>query len=192
MQAYETPRVFPPPSRASNVPQMTTSADLLSDAFGRIRELVERAVAGFSVDDLSARVDQDANTIAWLVWHLSRVEDGTIAVSAGEDPLWTSGGWAEKFALPFDDRASGYGQSSQDVGAVRVSGDLLLGYYDAVNERTSRFVAQLDDDALDAVVDTRYTPPVTLAVRLVSILSDELQHAGQAAYVRGIIERRRS
>ncbi|MES2169355.1 MAG: DinB family protein, partial [Actinomycetota bacterium] len=104
---------------------------------------------------------------------------------------WTSAGWSAKFALPFDDKASGFGQSSQEVGAVRVSGDLLLGYYDSVHERTIDYLKGLGEADLDRIVDTRFTPAVTLGVRLVSILSDELQHAGQAAYVRGIIERRR-
>jgi hypothetical protein len=170
---------------------MATSADLLIDAFGRIRELVERVTSGFTIDQLAARVDDDANTIAWLVWHLTRVEDGSIAGAASDEQLWVSGGWSEKFALPFDDKASGYGQTSQDVGAVRVSGDLLLGYYDAVHQRTVDYLNGLADADLDRVVDTRFTPAVTLGVRLVSILSDELQHAGQAAYVRGIIERRK-
>ncbi len=161
------------------------------DAFGRIRELVERVTAGFTVEQLAARVDDDANTIAWLVWHLTRVEDGSIANAASDDQLWTSAGWSAKFALPFDDKASGFGQSSQEVGAVRVSGDLLLGYYDSVHERTIDYLKGLGEADLDRIVDTRFTPAVTLGVRLVSILSDELQHAGQAAYVRGIIERRR-
>jgi hypothetical protein len=37
------------------------------------------------------------------------------------------------------------------------------------------------------VVDEAYDPPVTLGVRLVSVLSDDLQHVGQAAYARGLI-----
>jgi hypothetical protein len=40
------------------------------------------------------------------------------------------------------------------------------------------------------VVDRRWTPPVTLGVRLVSVLCDDLQHAGQAAFVRGAVRRR--
>jgi uncharacterized damage-inducible protein DinB len=170
---------------------MTTSIELLTDGFGRVRELVERVVAGLDLDRLTTRIDDEANTIAWLVWHLSRVEDGSIAGAASDDELWTSDGWSARFALPFDDRASGYGQSSEDVAAVRVEADLLLDYYDAVHERTIAYLAGLDDTALDRVVDTRWNPPVTLAVRLVSILSDELQHAGQAAYARGVIERRK-
>ena len=39
----------------------------------------------------------------------------------------------------------------------------------------------------DRVVDRTWDPPVTLGVRLVSILDDDTQHAGQAAYVRGLL-----
>jgi hypothetical protein len=31
---------------------------------------------------------------------------------------------------------------------------------------------------------------VTLGVRLLSVIGDDLQHVGQAAYVRGVLERR--
>ena len=102
--------------------------------------------------------------------------------------MWTSGGWSERFALPFDTRATGYGHTSEDVDAVRVgSGELLIGYHDAVHEQTVRYVEGLRDPDLDAVVDESWDPPVTLGVRLVSVVSDDLQHVGQAAFVRGIV-----
>ncbi len=69
------------------------------------------------------------------------------------------------------------------------SGEQLLGYYDAVHDQTVRFVRGLTVGDLDRVVDERWDPPVTLGVRLVSVLADDLQHAGQAAFVRGVLER---
>lgn len=65
------------------------------------------------------------------------------------------------------------------------STQLLLDYHDAVAERTLRLVAELEADDLDRVVDEGWDPPVTLGARLVSVISDDLQHAGQAAYLRG-------
>ena len=70
------------------------------------------------------------------------------------------------------------------------SAELLTGYYDAVHERTIEYLGSLSDADLDRVVDTSYDPPVTLGVRLVSVLGDDLQHIGQAAFIRGITERR--
>ena len=168
-----------------------TSAELLADAFGRIQETVHEVVRGLTPEELAFRIDSEANSIAWLVWHLTRIQDDHVAGAALAEQVWTSGGWVERFALPFGRGAHGYGHSSADVAAVRVdSAELLTGYYDAVHEQTIRFVEGLTDADLPRIVDEGWDPPVTLGVRLVSVISDDLQHAGQAAFIRGIIERR--
>src|SRR6266566_8458773 len=131
-----------------------TSTDLLVDAFGRIREVVGDVVEGLTPEQLALRLDPRANSIAWLVWHLTRIQDDHIADAADVEQVWTSAGWVERFALPFDPRATGYAHSSADVAAVTVaSGDLLVGYYDAVHEQTVRFVERITDPDLDQVVD---------------------------------------
>jgi uncharacterized damage-inducible protein DinB len=167
-----------------------TSTELLADAFGRVRDTVHAAVAGLSAEQLAYGIDGSANSIAWLVWHLTRIQDDHIADVAQTEQVWVSGGWAGRFGLPFPLLAHGYGHTSADVAAVRVeSPDLLTGYYDAVHELTIGFVAGLTDAELPRIVDARWDPPVTLAVRLVSVISDDLQHAGQAAFIRGILLR---
>ena len=168
-----------------------TSAELLVDAFGRIRAAVHEAVRGLTPEQLAVRLDANANSIAWLLWHLARIQDDHIAAAADVEQVWTSAGWVERFALPFDPWATGYAHSSADVAAVTVeSGDLLVGYYDAVHEQTIRFVERITDADLDRIVDDSWDPPVTLGVRLVSVINDNTQHAGQAAYVHGILVRR--
>ncbi len=166
-----------------------TSAELLIDAFDRIRGVVHRAVEGLAADELAYRPDEGANSIAWLVWHLTRIQDDHVAGPAGTDQVWTSAGWAQRFGLPFEPRATGFGHRAADVAAVRVDGDLLTGYHDATHERTVAYVGTLTDDDLPRIVDRNWDPPVTLGVRLVSVVSDDLQHAGQAAYVRGLVEK---
>lgn len=160
------------------------SAELLADAFGRVREVVRGAVDGLSVDELAMRPDGHANSIAWLVWHLTRIQDDHVADVAGTSQAWHEG-WADRFALPFGPDATGYGHSAREVAAVRVDAALLTGYHDAVCERTLAYVDGLADADLDRIVDERWDPPVSLGVRLVSVIGDDLQHAGQAAYVRG-------
>lgn len=162
-------------------------ADVLADGFDRVHGLVHRVVDGLDDDQLAHRIDDDANSIAWLVWHLTRIQDDHVADAAGHEQVWTSGGWPARFGLPFDAAATGYGQSSADVAGVRVSAQLLAGYYDAVHERTLAYVGGLTADDLDRVVDENWDPPVTLGVRLVSVISDDLQHAGQASFVRGLL-----
>jgi hypothetical protein len=168
-----------------------TTADLLVDAFGRIRHVVRRVVEGLSPQQLSFRLDGEANTIAWLVWHLTRIQDDHISDAAGAEQVWTVSGWVDRFGLPFDKFATGYGHSSDEVAAVRVeSSELLTGYHDAVYEQTLEYVRSLTNADLARIIDESWDPPVSLGVRLVSVVSDDLQHAGQAAMVRGIIERR--
>lgn len=162
--------------------------ELLGEAFGRIRETVHCALEDASIELLTFRPDPQANTIAWLVWHLTRVQDDHIADLAGEEQVWTTGGWAGRFDLPFDPGATGYGQNAAHVADVHPDAGLLGGYYDAVHTRTLRYLQTLTEADFTRIVDTSWDPPVTLGVRLVSILSDDLQHAGQAAYVRGVAE----
>jgi Protein of unknown function (DUF664) len=164
-------------------------SDLLVDAFGRVRGSTHGAVEGTTPRVLTYRPDPDANSIAWLVWHLTRIQDDHVAAVAGTEQRWIADGWADRFGLPFPTSATGYGHSSDEVGAVKVEGPLLLGYFDAVDEQTVRYVRGLHPADLDRIVDERWDPPVSLGVRLVSVVNDNLEHAGQAAYVRGLAER---
>jgi hypothetical protein len=167
-----------------------TGSDVLTDAFDRISGLVHAAAEGLSADQLAYRADREANSIGWLVWHLTRVQDDHVSAVRGAEQAWIEGGWVERFGLPFDADATGYGHSSDEVSAVRVGSDeLLLGYFDAVQSQTVTYVRQLTAADLARIVDDRWDPPVTLSARLVSVISDDIQHAGQSAFIRGIIER---
>jgi hypothetical protein len=162
--------------------------ELLIDAFDRIHGIVHDVVEGASAELLGYRVDPEANTIAWLVWHLTRGEDAQIADVAGTEQLWLTE-WADRFQLPLPRESTGYGHSSSQVAAVTATPELLLGYYDAVHGATADYLGGLSGEDLDRVVDEAWDPPVTLGVRLVSIVGDDWQHAGQAAFVRGIARR---
>ncbi len=165
-----------------------TSAELLADAFGRVQETVHEVVRSLTSSQLAERLGPDANSIAWLVWHLTRVQDDHLAGAFGVPQVWTQ--YGKRFELPFEPSDIGYGHSSEQVAQVTVSSpDLLTGYHDAVHEQTIRLVSGVTDADLTRVVDEAWDPPVTLGVRLVSVISDCLQHAGQAAFIRGILLR---
>lgn len=159
--------------------------ELLLDGFGRIQEIVTDTLEGTEPEMLGRRLADGTNPIVWLIWHLSRGEDAQVAPAAGLEQVWTAQGFAARFDLPLPVQDTGYAHSADQVDAVQATRELLLEYYDAVHRQTVEFLTQLDDGDLDRVLDIRWHPPVTLGVRLVSILSDCLQHAGQAAYVKG-------
>jgi hypothetical protein len=161
---------------------------LLLEIYGRIPHLAESAVDGLTADELATAPAPGANTIGWLIWHLTRVEDHHVAELLGTDQIWTTGDWAARCGLDPDPDNTGYGHGPEQVLSVRPeSPDVLLGYLDAVHQRTCNMLQALSPDDLDRVVDRRWDPPVTMGVRLVSIADDGMQHAGQAAYVRGIL-----
>jgi hypothetical protein len=169
---------------------------LLTDALERVHDDLHVHIAGLDVAALSWRPDPEANSMGWLVWHLSRVADDHFSGIAteldlpGQTQRWLEDGWYERFSLPFDQLEHGYGQTSTDVAAVRVSADLLLGYYDDVHVHSLSVLSGLRSDSFDRIVDVRWTPHVTAAVRLVSIVNELAQHTGQVGYLRGMWERR--
>lgn len=165
-------------------------AALLDEIYGRIPPLARAAVDGLDTDALVSAPAPGANTIAWLVWHSARVQDHHVSELLDADQLWQSGGWAGRFGLDPDPQNTGYGHGADDVARVRPDGaDALVDYLEAVQARTVDWLRGLGADDLDRVVDTRWDPPVTLGVRLVSVADDSLQHVGQAAYVRGLLGR---
>jgi hypothetical protein len=164
-----------------------TPTDLLIDAFGRVVENAEAAVEGLTEEQLSARPGPDANPIAWLVWHAARTQDAQVADVAGLEQVWTTQQFADTFDLDLGRGDTGYGHSSADVAKVRASAELLTSYLKAVHDQTIQYLRELDAEELERVVDDRWDPPVTLGVRLVSVVDDDAQHIGQAAYVRGLL-----
>jgi hypothetical protein len=164
-----------------------TLGDLLTDAFGRVRGVVHDVCGGLTEDQLAFRPAGQANSGAWLVWHLTRIQDDHVAAVAGTEQAWTAQGWVDRFALPYPPGDTGYGHSSEQVAACRVPAELLTGYHDAVYRNSVSYVQGLTEPELDRIVDRAWSPPVTLGVRLVSVISDDLQHAGQAAYLHGLV-----
>jgi hypothetical protein len=163
--------------------------DLLRDSFERIRELVRSVTDGLARDVSTYRPDASANSVGWLVWHLTRVQDDHVADLAGAEQVWTAAGWHDRCGLPFDLDATGYAHSSEEVADVKVAADLLDGYHADVHRLCLAYVDTLTAAELERIVDDRWDPPVTASVRLVSVLGDCLQHVGQAAYLRPIAER---
>jgi hypothetical protein len=163
------------------------SAAVLADAFERIRSALGPILDGLSDKQLAERIGQTGNSIAWLSWHLTRVQDDHVADAFGVDQIWVRDGWHSRFDLPLDTSDTGYGHSPDQVASVVVAADLLVGYHEAVCAQTLRLVSAVEPSQLDVVVDDRWDPAVTLGVRLVSVIADDLQHIGQAAFARGLL-----
>ncbi|GFG63468.1 hypothetical protein MKUB_09580 [Mycobacterium kubicae] len=158
----------------------------MRDAFTRLIEHVDDIADGLTDDVATYRPTDDANSIAWLLWHSARVQDAQLADVAGVEQVYSRDGWVDRLGLELPPNDTGYGHGPQEVAKVRAPADLLAGYYHAVHQLTLEYVAGITAEELARIVDTNWDPPVTASARLVSIIDDCAQHLGQAAYLRGI------
>jgi len=164
---------------------------LITDIYVRISQELELALDGLSVDDLNQRPRPDCNSIGWLVWHLTRSHDRNISELATEEQLWIKDKWHAKFNRVPDPTDTGFGHSSEDIAVFRSpDSKTLLQYHLAVLELAKRYVSgTLSESELKREY---YSPTLrevaTVRARLVGVINDGLQHAGQVAYVRGLLK----
>lgn len=166
--------------------------DLIVDGLNRVEESMKMALDGLTEDQLAFRPVEHANSVAWLAWHLTRVQDDHVSELAGRPQAWIQDHWHERFNRPGDLDDTGFGHTPQQVASLRPEGPgVLLDYFGVVHLRSMEYVQGLTCADMDRVIDRRWDPPVTVGVRLVSVVNDCTQHVGQMSYIRGLIEGRR-
>jgi DinB family protein len=165
------------------------SAGLVLDALGRVRDMVRNALKDLSPDELLVPPKPH---IAWLVWHLARVQDTNFSGLMERPQLWTADGWHARFNMPPDpkDYGSGHRQTPAQVDAFTVNDkQLLLDYLDAVFARTKGYLSTVENADLNRVLnEPQYQPLPTLSIRLASVINCNTRHAGQIEYLRGLIK----
>ena len=169
-----------------------TAVDALLESFSRIPELLHNVVDDIDADLLTTQPQlpegHPGNSIGWIVWHIGRMEDAQVAAITDAPEVYADG-WAERLGTPYAADTHGYGMSAGDVARFTVSSpSALTDYYDAVHARTVEVLQSTPAGGLSRVVDERWDPPVTALVRLVSVVDDAAQHAGQAAYIKGLLQ----
>lgn len=164
--------------------------ELLIEGYNRIPYFLKHVLEGLPQAKLDWRPHTEANSMGWLVWHLNRQHDAQIANLMGEEQLWISLGFHSRFSRPADPQDIGFGQTTEQVAAFKSPEvSVLMDYTDAVVKRSIAYFKQLTEEDLDRELEEpQYTPLPTVGVRLISILEDCQLHAGQAAYLRGLIE----
>ena len=166
-------------------------ADFAADAMGNMSARLIASLDGLTVEEQCYRPDPDANSIAWLAWHVTRVQDHHMAHLEGRNQVWADDAWNVKFGMSADLDDHGYGHTSAQVAAVvPATATLLAEYQEAVATRTEAYLRSLPEAALDEIIDRSWDPPVTRGVRLTSVVNETAQHVGQVSYVRGLVERR--
>lgn len=166
--------------------------ELITDAYEGVLQALEEALDGLTEGDLNQQPHPDCNSMGWLVWHLTRVQDHHITSLMGGEQLWISDGWYARFNRAPDASDTGYHHSSEDVAGFKSPDvETQLDYHRAVLERTKRYIAALPAAELDRKVSEPWFQLLpTVGGGLVCVLDDNLQHAGQVAYLRGLLKGR--
>ena len=165
------------------------AAGLVLDALGRVRDMVRNALEDLSPEEMLASPQPH---IAWLVWHLSRVQDANFSGLLNKPQLWVADGWHDRFNMPPDpkDYGSGHRQTRAQVYAFNITDKpLLLAYLDAVFAQTKDYLATVTNADLNRVLnEPQYQPLPTLSIRLASVINCNTRHAGQIEYLRGLVK----
>ena len=163
---------------------------LIIDFFVRISQELERVVSGLTIEDLNQQPNPDCNSIGWLAWHLTRSHDRNLSELARKQQLWVKDKWHAKFNRAPDPTDTGFNHSPDDVRAFRSpDGKTILEYHNAVLELAKQYI---DNNLSENDLKRRVKSPTlknvaTVRRRLLGIISEGLQHVGQAAYVRGLL-----
>jgi hypothetical protein len=116
------------------------------------RQMTKELLAGQSDDDLRAR-PHGVNSIAWLLWHVARCEDGAVSRWVAERPqLIDREPWLERMKMPLRHRGRDMTSAEVDDLSARIDLDGLRGYWDAVGASTREIVAELIPGRLDEIV----------------------------------------
>lgn len=162
--------------------------EVLIDLARRPQNAAEALRGALTPALLNAHPQHD-NSIAWLLWHAAREIDEQLALISGEEQVWTSAGFADRFGLRVGSHEHGYGHTPAQARAIIVHDpDLLIDHITAVVEAQVAFLTALEAGELSRIVDERWDPPVTLAARMISMSVDAAEHIGQAAYGAGMHE----
>jgi uncharacterized damage-inducible protein DinB len=160
---------------------------LVIENFERISQVLKSALEDLTQEDLNQQPNPESNSMGWIAWHLTRVQDRAIADLAGEEQIWIKDKWHSSFVRSADPQDVGVGHGSEDLAAFRSpDAKTLLAYHLAVLERTKGYLSNLSQPELDRKIDHPRFP--TVGLRLTAIINDNFQHAGQVAYVRGLLK----
>ncbi|MFC2038257.1 DinB family protein [Chloroflexota bacterium] len=163
------------------------SGEFISGLFTRISEVLETALDGLNEQEINMQPLPECNSIGWMAWHLTRVQDRFISMLSGNEQVWLTGKWYEKFGRDANPGEVGFGHTPEDLAGFKApNAKVLLDYHLATLEETRKYASTLTSEELDRDIEDSRAPKV--ALRLTAFISDNFQHAGQIAYLRGWIK----
>ena len=160
------------------------------DALNDAQAALMQAVDGLSQEELMWQPQPGANHIAFILWHVLRVEDWYFQYMFQRVPqVWESEKWHEKLNLPDDPRVTGYGYTAEQIASFPpVQLQDLLAYGEAVRARTVDYLRNVDPTRFDEMLKSSIFGETSVGDRIGHLLCELAQHVGQIAYLRGLVK----
>lgn len=129
---------------------------------------------------MSQRPHPRVNSIAWILWHMARVEDAGINRFITDRPqVLDEGSWMERMNVPYRHNGGEMTFGEVDELSRRINLDGLHGYVLAVQTRTRETVSTLTMSDMDAVMEEGH---------LRKILVDEgLAHSNPEGFIQNYL-----
>jgi uncharacterized damage-inducible protein DinB len=165
---------------------MSSFKDAVKAGMTEYLDELKQKLEGLTEAEVQWQATLDTNTIAWLVWHMAKVEDSWINVwIAGGEEVWVTGKWAERTGIA--GTSGGFGQVMDEVRSMpNVPISELVAYYEAVRKAAFETIDGMTDADMANEID-RGHGPITWSWILGHVMVEESQHLGQVALIRGMI-----
>lgn len=158
------------------------------DNLNRIQRALTEALDSLTYEELTWQPDDEANSIGFLLWHITRCEDTYIQSLIFQRPqVWVSEGWHDRMSLPDDLWNNGNGYTVEQLTDFRVP-ELkdLLEYAQEVRRRTNDFLRDLTPERSEEIIAQEGFGGISVGGLLSYMLCELTQHIGQIAYIRGL------
>jgi hypothetical protein len=150
-----------------------------------VHDLILRAASDRTDEQFVWRPNPDVNNMAYLLWHLVRIEDITIQTQFRKAPLiYEAEGWADRLGL--DPQLRPAGMTPKQVDAVVYRLDDFLPYAHRVWNNTTEVLKAMQDGDLEQPVKIRELPDVTTVGALFRtvLVGHPWRHLGEILYIK--------
>jgi uncharacterized damage-inducible protein DinB len=157
--------------------------ELILKSLEQSQEYLTRALDGLTQEEAAWSPGPECNSIAFILWHTTRVEDFFInrVLQRGRE-LYEMEGWQEKLGTP----VKAYQYTVEELQAWPVPKlEVLRQYYDSVRQKTLAFLNSISPEKLSEVPRPERSPD-SIGVSLGHVSTEIAMHVGQIAYLRGV------
>ena len=146
---------------------------------------LNRVLDGLTQEEVAWTPKAHCNSIAFILWHLGRVEDIWInRVIRHEEEAYEAEGWQEKLGTPAGESGARYTLEQLQAWPVPKL-EIIRGYANSVREKTKAFLQSLTPEKLSEVANLGRSSD-TIGAILGHLITEIALHVGQVGYLRGL------